>query len=118
MLRIIYGIDIDDEEHEIIVVGEESLQGTGQVFVPGKYFVDLIPMLEYVPSWLPGAGWKRQFARWRDATLRFLNLPFEQRVAASVGYRNIYTASADRILGSARWKLRCYHDGRIDALKM
>ena len=90
MLKIIYGLDVDDENHEIIRTVEESLQGTGQVFVPGKYLVDLIPALEYVPEWVPGAGFQTQFARWREVTIQAKEMPYQQR---NPGHVSIYTIS-------------------------
>lgn len=84
MLKIIYGLDVDDENHEIIRTVEESLQGTGQVFVPGKYLVDLIPALEYVPEWFPGAGFQKQFTRWREVTIQAKEMPYGQRIPGHV----------------------------------
>ena len=39
----------------ISVIGEE-------LTVPGRYAVDAIPILERLPSWFPGAGFKRYAA--------------------------------------------------------
>lgn len=33
---------------------------------PGAFLVDMIPWLKYVPSWLPGAGWKAKAERWAE----------------------------------------------------
>ncbi|KAH9912855.1 O-methylsterigmatocystin oxidoreductase [Epithele typhae] len=76
MLKIIYGIECDDEDNEIMRVVEESLQGTAQLFVPGKYLVDLIPALEYVPSWFPGAGW-------RETSIQSVEMPYAQRIPSA-----------------------------------
>ena len=39
----------------ISAIGEE-------LTVPGRYAVDAIPILERLPSWFPGAGFKRYAA--------------------------------------------------------
>ncbi|TFK64020.1 cytochrome P450 [Pluteus cervinus] len=38
---------------------------------PGAFLVDIIPALKYIPSWFPGAKWKRGSAEWakEDYTL-------------------------------------------------
>ncbi|CAL1709868.1 unnamed protein product [Somion occarium] len=33
---------------------------------PGKFLVDVMPWLQYVPSWVPGAGWKKLAAQWAE----------------------------------------------------
>jgi hypothetical protein len=34
--------------------------------VQGRFWVDYVPFLQYLPTWLPGMGWKRLGLRWRD----------------------------------------------------
>lgn len=33
---------------------------------PGAFLVDMMPWLIYVPSWMPGAGWKNKAAEWAE----------------------------------------------------
>ena len=75
---------MDDEEDEIIKAVDEALEGTAQVFVPGRFLVDLIPALQYVPAWIPGAGFQRTLARWRAASTKILDLPYIKRNTAFV----------------------------------
>ena len=58
-LLIAYGIEVvetDDEPYRmmerIAVIGEE-------LTVPGRYAVDAIPALRFLPSWFPGASFQR-----------------------------------------------------------
>jgi hypothetical protein len=37
----------------------------------------MIPVLKYVPSWMPGAGFKRQAEIWKKDVDDLYNLPFE-----------------------------------------
>ncbi|KAI0770060.1 cytochrome P450 [Fomes fomentarius] len=82
MLKIGYGIDVEDEENEIIRVIDDALEGAAQARVPGRFLVDFFPPLQYVPAWVPGAGFQKSFARWRDASARLKNAPFVQRNTA------------------------------------
>lgn len=34
--------------------------------VQGRFWVDYAPFLNYLPTWFPGMGWKRQGLRWRQ----------------------------------------------------
>ncbi len=75
---------MEDEENEIIKTVDLALEGAGEAFVPGRFLVDLIPALRNLPSWVPGAGFQKQFAVWRDAAYLLKDLPFEKRGTAYV----------------------------------
>ena len=79
MLKIAYGIDISDGDDEVVRIVDEGLEGTAQAFNPGKFFVDHIPWLEHVPAFFPGAGFQRQFAKWRAAQTLVKDVPFMKR---------------------------------------
>ncbi|KAL1847977.1 hypothetical protein VTK73DRAFT_10222 [Phialemonium thermophilum] len=34
--------------------------------IMGRFWVDYMPFLDYLPAWLPGMGWKKQGLLWRD----------------------------------------------------
>jgi len=34
--------------------------------VQGRFWVDYLPLLTYLPTWLLGMGWKRQGLQWRE----------------------------------------------------
>ncbi|CAE6500017.1 unnamed protein product [Rhizoctonia solani] len=44
------------------------------------FWVNDIPILKYIPSWLPGAGYKRFGQRGRQLRSRYVNEPFDQVV--------------------------------------
>ena len=41
---------------------EEAVHLMADVFMPGKWLVESIPWLRFIPSWAPGAGFKRKAA--------------------------------------------------------
>ena len=43
----------------------------------GTYLVDYIPILKYVPSWMPGASFKRKAHEWRRLSREMLESQFE-----------------------------------------
>ena len=50
--------------------------GIAQAGIPGAFLVDLLPILKYVPSWFPGAGFQKKAARWRKAINTMAERPF------------------------------------------
>jgi hypothetical protein len=45
--------------------------------VPGAWLVDMIPVLEYLPEWMPGAGFKKTARLWRQSLLETATIPYE-----------------------------------------
>jgi hypothetical protein len=65
IMKIGYGIVIQESDDPYVSIAEESLNGLGVALagIPGAFWVDLIPIMKYVPSWFPGAGFQRKTAR-------------------------------------------------------
>ncbi|EJT98962.1 cytochrome P450 [Dacryopinax primogenitus] len=75
--QIAYGIEIESYDHPMVKRVNEGLRVVERVVVPGNFIVDIIPFLRYLPTWFPGAGFKKQAAEWRahfDATR---NMPYD-----------------------------------------
>jgi hypothetical protein len=60
IMEISYGVRDPEYTKALIDDAEALVAGFGEVAVPGRFLVDLFPILRYVPSWLPGAGWKKR----------------------------------------------------------
>jgi hypothetical protein len=76
IMKIGYGIAVRETNDPYISVAEEVLNGLAQAGVPGTFLVDLVPILKYVPSWFPGAGFQKKAARWRKANNIMAEKPF------------------------------------------
>ncbi|CAE6431275.1 unnamed protein product [Rhizoctonia solani] len=60
VLSTAYGYEVltaDDRMMKILKVG---VKGFCDAAVPGSFLVNSLPWLQHVPSWFPGAGWKRK----------------------------------------------------------
>ncbi|KAK7047412.1 hypothetical protein VNI00_006643 [Paramarasmius palmivorus] len=79
ILSITYGITIKSSEQgePAIDTADRALHGFVAAGVPGSFLVDYIPSLQHVPSWFPGAGWKRKAIKWGEDADQMLNEPFE-----------------------------------------
>ncbi|KAJ7021454.1 cytochrome P450 [Mycena alexandri] len=85
IMEVTYGLEVESTEDPYIQIAEEAMHGLGIACIPGTFLVDLIPALKYVPSWFPGADFKRKARRWRDVTRELVEFPFaetKRRMAA------------------------------------
>ncbi|KAF8882087.1 cytochrome P450 [Infundibulicybe gibba] len=64
------------ENDPYIMTAEKAVEGIAEAGVPGAFLVDFIPILKYVPAWMPGAGFKRKAARWRDLGFEMSEKPW------------------------------------------
>ena len=75
-MKIGYGISVQDSDDPYISIAEEALAGIIEAGIPGTFWVDFLPILKYVPSWVPGAGFQKKAARWREALNTMAEKPF------------------------------------------
>ncbi|KAI0693296.1 cytochrome P450 [Cerioporus squamosus] len=66
IVKVVYGLDIAKKNDPYIAMMEQVLEG-GEAFIPGRYFVEFLPILRHIPAWVPGAGFQKDFAFWRHA---------------------------------------------------
>ena len=76
IMKIGYGIALQESDDPYVALVEEIFDGITQAGLPGAFWVDLFPILKYVPSWFPGAGFQKKAARWREAINTMAEKPF------------------------------------------
>ena len=76
ILNIGYGIIVQESDDPYISVAEEAVKGLATAGIPGAFWVDLVPILKYVPSWIPGAGFQKKAARWKELNNIMAERPF------------------------------------------
>ena len=79
-----YGIEAASPDDEYIVLEEAAQDISNKAYFPGRYLVELLPILRYVPAWLPGAQFKRDAARWRVTMQATRNKPFDAALERQV----------------------------------
>ena len=75
-MKIVYGIAVHESDDPYISMAEDAFDGLAQAGIPGAFWVDMIPILKYVPSWFPGAGFQKKAARWREVLNAMSENPF------------------------------------------
>lgn len=94
-LAIAYGIEIQDVEDPYLAVAEEALTGLAASASPGMFLVDSFPILKYVPSWMPGAEFRKNANGWKARAKEMFELPFvatqQEIVRCSTYISNVMT---------------------------
>ncbi|KAF5346819.1 hypothetical protein D9756_010547 [Leucocoprinus leucothites] len=54
-----YGLPVQRQHDPLIHFAERALGGSAAAASPGRFLVNVVPWLKYVPDWMPGAGFKR-----------------------------------------------------------
>ena len=75
-MNIGYGIAVQESDDPYISIAEEAMNGVAAAGIAGSFLVDLLPILKYVPSWFPGAGFQKKAAHWREAINTMAERPF------------------------------------------
>ncbi|KAJ7786209.1 cytochrome P450 [Mycena metata] len=77
ILNVVYGYELQSENDPYVHLAHEAMKGLNQAVHPGSFFVDFLPALRYLPSWFPGAGFKRKAKIWAKSSLALRDIPFE-----------------------------------------
>ena len=79
-----YGYSIQEEQDPLVSLVDRAVEGFIVSTAPGAFLADLIPArtcpglrrvpqlnlistVRYVPSWMPGAGWKTRAEAWTES---------------------------------------------------
>ncbi|EIM80551.1 cytochrome P450, partial [Stereum hirsutum FP-91666 SS1] len=77
IMKIMYGLEVTDPNHPFLVLGEKQVEMFSRAAMPGTFLCENIPALKYVPSWVPGATFKRQAAFWSRCDKQLRDEPFQ-----------------------------------------
>ncbi|KAH6899258.1 cytochrome P450 98A3 [Coprinopsis sp. MPI-PUGE-AT-0042] len=77
IMRVAYGSSDLEFNKVWIAEGENLIDRFADLLTPGHLMVDLIPALRHVPSWMPGAGWKREIESIRKLAVKVVNVPYD-----------------------------------------
>ncbi|KAJ7151669.1 cytochrome P450 [Mycena filopes] len=60
IMKIAYGYPVVHNNDPFVALAEEGMRAGSLGGAPGKWMVDSIPVLRFLPEWLPGAGFKKK----------------------------------------------------------
>ncbi|EIM80787.1 cytochrome P450 [Stereum hirsutum FP-91666 SS1] len=77
ILQIAYGWTVNANDDYFVSIMEEVFALSAEITRPGRFLVESFPLLRYVPSWFPGANFKRFAANYRDKFSKLDVVPHE-----------------------------------------
>ncbi|KAJ6523882.1 cytochrome P450 [Mycena vulgaris] len=101
VMSVAYGINVLPVDDPYIALAEEGVQSFNDAV--GRFLVDLIPALKYIPAWFPGAGFKRKAKEWRKLAQAVSDVPFTEvkRQIAAGSAPHSFAAESLRILSDS-----------------
>ncbi|KAJ5428015.1 Cytochrome P450 E-class group I [Penicillium cf. griseofulvum] len=77
ILKIAYGYTIEPHKRDPLVeISNLALDHFSKAATPGTWLVDIIPALKHIPSWFPGAGFKRTAQAWKKILMTVAEKPY------------------------------------------
>jgi len=86
IMKIAYGHTVRSTDDLYVRLAEEAGTDTVTSGSPGSVLVDFFPALKHIPTWMPGAGFKRHALRTRIKVRTMYDTPYEMvRTAMAAG---------------------------------
>ncbi|THU86325.1 cytochrome P450 [Dendrothele bispora CBS 962.96] len=82
ILRATYGITTREEQDRYVSLVNRAVIGIVHAGNHGSYLVDRLPLLKWIPSWFPGAGFKRNAKIWAENSTILRDEPWEKLQAS------------------------------------
>ena len=83
-LSLAYGLQIQQTNDPFINLAETAAKSISAVASFGTFLVDVIPILKYVPEFVPGAGFQKKARIWRKLQEDFREVPYSSSIEAMV----------------------------------
>ncbi|KAJ7859776.1 cytochrome P450 [Mycena olivaceomarginata] len=66
IMKVAFGYSVLGSDDPFISIADQSSKISGWALAPGRWLVDYLPILRFIPAWFPFAHFKRQGAQWRE----------------------------------------------------
>ncbi|KAF9050876.1 OrdA protein [Hymenopellis radicata] len=76
IVKLAYGITVQEGEDPFVTLIEHANANFNIATTPGKFLVDVFPLLRFVPAWVPGAGFKTLATQWKKAFDDMVQVPY------------------------------------------
>ncbi|KAF5348527.1 hypothetical protein D9756_009683 [Leucocoprinus leucothites] len=79
-MSMTYGLPVQRQDDPLVNFAEEVFIKVAGAGAPGKYFINVLTPLIYVPGWMPGAGFKQKGKEIRQQLDRLMEEPYQATV--------------------------------------
>ncbi|KAF7365142.1 O-methylsterigmatocystin oxidoreductase [Mycena venus] len=76
IMSTVYGYEVKPSNDRFVSLSESAVQKIGESVFPGAVAVNAFPILKYLPSWMPGAGFQRFAAESRQLAEEMREVPY------------------------------------------
>ncbi|EJT97960.1 cytochrome P450 [Dacryopinax primogenitus] len=76
IMRIAYGYELDGDNDLHLRHANMVIRDFSRACAPGRWLVDLIPILKHVPEWFQGGNFKKIARKWRSELDECYSVPF------------------------------------------
>ncbi|KAI0948586.1 hypothetical protein AcV7_009286 [Taiwanofungus camphoratus] len=77
IIQTTYGFEVQSPQDEYITVSEKTHHDLSRALIPGAFLVDVLPFLKYLPSWFPGAGFRKHAVISRTRAWKMSEEPYD-----------------------------------------
>ncbi|GJE97160.1 cytochrome P450 [Phanerochaete sordida] len=99
ILNAVYGLEVDRDD-TVLDMAERAVSTLHEVADGHVYMADIVPAIKYLPSWVPGTGYRRQANKWKLLVDRMYAEPYDMFQMAPSG-RSCLASSLTSSLGDA-----------------
>jgi len=81
LANIVYGKELQGENDPYMALVDMIVPAFIEAAIPGKFLVDILPALKYIPACVPGAGFQRKAAQLSKAVVKYHDDPWNEAKA-------------------------------------
>lgn len=96
VLQIVYGCSIEPQTADpLVLLIERMMQNFSVAVMPLSWSVDILPILKYLPEWVPGVSFKKTARKWKEVNRMVMETPymFVRQKMARGSHRSSYVSS-------------------------
>ncbi|CAE6478668.1 unnamed protein product [Rhizoctonia solani] len=76
IIKVVYGYEATTSNDTLFDIVSRAVDGFSRSAITSNFYVNVIPWMQYIPAWFPGAEWKRKALVWRWQTEQMLHVPY------------------------------------------
>ncbi|KAI9457273.1 cytochrome P450 [Boletus coccyginus] len=77
ILKVSHGYSVKGDGDPLVEMADKAMNIFSVVMTPGRFLVDALPILRYLPEWLPGGGFHKDAKRWHRIVRETADTPHQ-----------------------------------------